>query len=270
MPPSRANDPERSNYIAANRDMWNRTAEVHAASRLEDLEKAFRDPSFTLLDEIETRALVAAGVAGADVVQLSCNNGRELLCVERLGANRCLGVDISEKFIGQAGVLAEAAGSSAEFLAADVYEIPADYDASFDLAYVTIGALGWFPDLRAWFAVAARLLRPGGRLLIYEMHPILDMFDAQDGPVLKHSYFRTDPYVEDAAPDYYDPGTIVEGTSYWFHHKVSDLLNGAIEAGFAIRRFDEFDHDISLVFRAFQELAARPPLSYLLTAEKTP
>ena len=260
--------PDAREVAQANRAMWNQTADVHAALNLAELKRSFTDPSFTLLDEIETRALVDADVDGADVVQLSCNNGRELLCVERLGARRCVGVDISEKFIAQARELAEVAGSRAEFLACDVLEIPAVYDASFDLAYVTIGALGWLPDLRRWFGVASRLLRPGGRLVIYEMHPILDMFDAHAGPELRHSYFRTDPYVESEAPDYYDETAIIQATSYWFHHRVSDLINGAIDAGLAIRRFDEFDHDISLVFRRFQDLDARPPLSYLLVAQK--
>ena len=260
--------PDAREVTQANRAMWNETADVHAGLNLAQLKKNFADPAFTLLDEIETRALLDAGVTGADVVQLSCNNGRELLCVERLGAQRCVGFDISEKFIAQARELAETAGSRAEFVATDVYEIPDAYDASFDVAYVTVGALGWFPDLRRWFGVASRLLRPGGRLVIYEMHPILDMFDADAGPELRHSYFRTEPYVETEAPDYYDPTTVVQGTSYWFHYTVSDLINGAIEAGLAIRRFDEFDHDLSLVFRRFQDLDARPPLSYLLVAQK--
>ena len=260
--------PDRETVTAANRAMWNHTAEVHARLKLDELEESFRDPTFMVLDDIETTALEQVGVAGRDVVQLSCNNGRELLCVERMGARRCVGFDISDKFIAQAQLLAEAAGSNATFVATDVYEIPPTYDASFDVAYVTIGALGWFPDLTAWYGVVARLLRPGGHLVLYEMHPMLDMFDAADGPILKHSYFRTTPYYEASGPDYFDPDTTVDAESYWFHHKLSDVIGGALEAGMEIRRFDEYGHDISMVFRAFQDLEAKPPLSYLLVAQK--
>ena len=53
--------------------------------------------------------------------------------------------------------------------------ISEDFDNSFDIATTTIGVLGWMPDLVKFFAVAARLLRSGGALFIYEQHPILDM-----------------------------------------------------------------------------------------------
>lgn len=261
---------DRKQITSANRTMWNETAEVHAHLKLEALLERFRDSTFSLLDDIERSALLEIGVAGRDVAQLSCNNGRELLCVERLGARRCVGFDISDAFIAQAHALAEAAGSRAEFLATDVYEIPESYDAAFDIVYVTVGALGWFPDLDAWYGVAARLLRPGGHLVIYEMHPILDMFDAADGPVIKHSYFRTEPYFEESGPDYYDPNAMIGSPSYWFHHKMSDVIGGAIAAGFQIRRFEELGHDVSNVFRAFADLPAKPPLSYLLIGRSAP
>ena len=35
------------------------------------------------------------------------------------------------------------------------------------------------PDLVIFFAVVTKLLRPGGRLVIYETHPVLEMFDPE-------------------------------------------------------------------------------------------
>lgn len=261
-------DPKsRPSFTAANRAMWNETADVHARLHLDDLVERFRDPSFTLLDAIEREALERVGVAGRDVAQLSCNNGRELLCVERLGARRCVGFDISEAFIAQARVLAHAAGSRAEFVATDLHDISDAYDSAFDIAYVTVGALGWFPDLAAWYDVVTRILRPGGSLVLYEMHPILDMFNAHEGPVLKHSYFRTEPYFEEASTDYYDFSAVIHSPSYWFHHTMADVIGGALRSGMTLRRFEEFGHDLSNVFRGFQDLEAKPPLSYLLVAQ---
>ena len=268
-----SSEPERARVTEANRAMWNETADIHARLKLDALLESFRDPSFSLLDPVETEALQTVGVAGRNVAQLSCNNGRELLCVERMGARRCVGFDISDKFIEQARRLAAAAGSRATFVATDLYDIPATFDASFDVAYVTVGALGWFPDLEAWYAVAARLLRPNGHLVIYEMHPILDMFDPHDldahgAPAPRHSYFRTEPFFEEAASDYYDSSAVIRAPSYWFHHKMSDVIGGALRAGLEIQRFDEHEHDVSTVFRAFQDVPAKPPLSYLLVARK--
>ncbi len=35
------------------------------------------------------------------------------------------------------------------------------------------------PDLARFFRVVAGLLRPGGQLVIYETHPVLEMFDPE-------------------------------------------------------------------------------------------
>jgi len=90
--------------------------------------------------------------------------------------------------------------------------------------------------------------------LIYEMHPMLDMFDPETGMEVKHSYFRTTPYYEDSAPDYMDPDTVVDAPSYWFHHKTSDK---------------EYGHDISEVFKAFQDFENKPAMCYTLVVSKT-
>lgn len=271
-------DPERAKQ--ANRDLWNATGDLHEASQMPRLLAGFRDPDFSTLDAVERRVLGEIGVAGKRVAQLSCNNGRELLSVARLGAVRAEGFDFSEVFLAQAERLAEVALAhwphperpDVAFHRGDVYAIPEAHGdrvrGAFDLVYVTVGALGWLHDLDAWGRVVAELLAPGGHLFVYEMHPILDMFDAAEGPHLKHSYFRTEPYVETAAPDYYDPGTVLEGTSYWYHHTLADVFGGCLRAGLEVRAFEEFGHDLSNVFRGFQDLAAKPPLSYALVARK--
>jgi SAM-dependent methyltransferase len=44
-------------------------------------------------------------------------------------------------------------------------------DGVADLVYTGKGALIWMPDIGAWAREAARLLRPGGHLFVYEGHP---------------------------------------------------------------------------------------------------
>lgn len=128
--------------------------------------------------------------------------------------------------------------------------------------------MGWLPDLRAYFEIVNRLLKDGGHLFIYEMHPVLDMFDAKTGLEVKHSYFRTEPYVEEAGPDYMDPNQTVTATSYWFHHKLSDVIGGCLKNGLQLSYFEEYGHDISNVYKAFQDFALKPPLSYALVAKR--
>ncbi|MEX2535115.1 MAG: class I SAM-dependent methyltransferase [Trueperaceae bacterium] len=254
--------------VETNRRMWNETAAVHERNRFASLVASFRDPGYSTLDELELAVLGRIGMAGKSVAQLSCNNGRELISVERLGATCAVGFDVSDAFIDQARRLAQAAGSRAEFVRTDVYEIESMYTESFDLVYVTVGAIGWMPDLPGWFQLVGRLLRPNGHLFIYEMHPVLGMFEAQDGPVLRHSYFRSDPFVEEAAPDYLAPDVVVTAPSVWFQHTLGDIVGGALRAGLKLEDFAEHQHDLSAVYRSFAELETVPPMSYHLLAVK--
>jgi ubiquinone/menaquinone biosynthesis C-methylase UbiE len=259
---------KRQEYTDANRQAWNETAPVHASSQMDGLLKKLGDLQFLNLDKTAQGWLAKVGVQGKDVVQLCCNNGRELISIRRMGAKRCVGVDISEAFIAQAEQLNTAAGADCTFLACDVYAVPAEYDARFDLVYISIGVLGWLPDLAAFLAVCARLLRPDGQLLIYEMHPILDMIDNMPNlpPALNYSYFLSEPLAEDSGLDYYEGKEYQSSTSYWFHHKLADIIQGCLDQGFILTGMAEYPHDISEVFAYLEKMDARLPLSYVLSA----
>jgi ubiquinone/menaquinone biosynthesis C-methylase UbiE len=254
-------------YSEANRAMWNQTADVHAKAKLEGLLEAVKAPDFTTFDEVERTIFEQIGLKDKAVIQLSCNNARELISCKKAGAGRCVGVDISDKFIEQGKLLAQAGNVEIELVRSSIYNLPNDFDNSFDLVYVTIGALGWLQDINAYFKIVSRLLKPKGQIFIYEMHPMLDIFNSETGLEIKHSYFRSDPYIEEAAPDYYDPSTIVEAKSYWFYHKLSDLIGGCLNNGLSLTHFQEYDHDISNVYKAFESFEKKPAMCYSLVAK---
>ena len=45
---------------------------------------------------------------------------------------------------------------------------------TYDLVYTGIGAICWLPSIERWARTVAELLRPGGRLFIRDMHPVLN------------------------------------------------------------------------------------------------
>jgi ubiquinone/menaquinone biosynthesis C-methylase UbiE len=255
-------------YSEANREMWNQTADVHARVALEKLLESVKAPNFTTFDEVEKTIFAQIGLKDKAVIQLSCNNARELISCKKAGAGRCVGVDISDKFIEQGKLLARAGNVEIELVRSSVYDLSNDFDNSFDLVYVTIGALGWLQDIDAYFKIVNRLLKPGGQLFIYEMHPMLDMFDAETGLEIKHSYFKTEPYVVDEYPDYFDPNTIVVAPSYWFHHKLSDIIGGCLNNGLSLKHFAEYDHSLSPDRKELESSEKKPALSYSLVAQK--
>ncbi len=262
---------QRSDYTAANRRAWNETAPIHAEQNFAQLLENFQKPGYSRLDAIETAILNQINVAGKQVAQLCCNNGRELLSIKNIGAGRCVGFDISDAFIEQGRQLAAVGKIECTLVATDVYAISSAYDDTFDLVYVTIGAMGWLPDLPGFFQLIARLLKPSGQLFIYEMHPMLNMFegtDQADPPPLHHSYFRTEPLVDNEGLDYYGFTTYASAPMYWFPHKMADVISLCLQNGLNLVSFQEYDHDISNVFAHFEHFQIKPPLCYTLVAQK--
>jgi SAM-dependent methyltransferase len=212
------------------------------------------------------------GLAGKAVAQLSCNNARELISVKMAGAGRCVGFDISEAFIEQGQRLVAASGVDVELVRTNVYDIDDSHTQRFDLVYVTIGTLGWLPDVARFFALAARLLRPGGELLVYEMHAFLNLFDdlnlTPEAPNLARSYFDRGPSKYEGCNDYFDPTAVVTSPSYWFHHTLADIISALLKSGLALTAFEEYPHDLSGTFAALERAPMSLPLSYSLLAKK--
>lgn len=260
---------QNSEVSKINKVSWEKTAEVHRKLKMDELLSKFKSPGYSLLDTYETTFLLdKIHVEGKDVIQLCCNNARELLSIKNLGANRCVGVDITEGFIQQGKELAEAANQSMELHSMDVYDIPDSWNNSFDVVYITVGAICWLQDLNKFMALISKLLRTDGFLLLYEMHPILEMFEpSSDQPIIpQFSYFRTEPYIEEEGFDYYDPTQKIDSTSINFQHTLEEIMMDCISNGLIIREFREYPHDISNVFKKYE--AYRFPMSYIVLAQK--
>jgi SAM-dependent methyltransferase len=251
----------------ANRAAWEEAAPLHRGQNMAKLMAAFRVPGHSCLDEVATDILHSLGVQGKDVAQLCCNNGRELLSVKNMGAGRCVGFDGAAGFIDQARELAAAGGIDCGFVCTDIYDIDHSYDASFDLVTVTIGVLGWMPDLAGFFAVAKRLLRPGGALFIYEQHPIVEIFmpGARDDPIVwEYSYFHREAIVETTGLDYYGGETYDSKPLYSFIYKISDVIMAGVDAGLDIEHFEERPAHISMTWHNVEHQLPQLPKSFTL------
>jgi ubiquinone/menaquinone biosynthesis C-methylase UbiE len=262
---------ETKDYIEANRQSWDEAAPIHAEQKLAALIEGFRKPGYSCLDEVETAILEKIGVKGKAVAQLCCNNGREILSVVNMGAARGVGFDISDAFLDQGRQMAAAGNIAGTFVQGSVYDIPREHDGQFDLVTVTIGALGWLPDVDGFIAVAARLLKPGGHLFMYEMHPVLILFEPNDGSlplIVRYSYFTKEPFRSDDGLDYWSGKQYQAKPNFWFHHKLSDIIGGCLDRGLALEHFREYDFDISNAYAPLEKHEKRPPLCFTLVARK--
>jgi SAM-dependent methyltransferase len=260
--------------VEQNRKAWNEVASRHAAQNFTHTGTNLRTKSGFYIDPVFRDCLMALPLKGSTLAQFNCNNGRELISAIQLGAQAGIGFDFSSAFVEQARTLAEAAGVAARFVETDIYEMPAAYHAAADIIFLTAGALCWMPDLRRYFETAHRVLRSGGTLILYETHPFLEMFkpdrDRFEGESLSlhYPYFMDVPVAWGSGLDYYGQKKYGEEIVYWYHHSLSAIMQSILDAGFAIRQFAEFDHDNSIGYREVEAFAIRPPMSFVLRADR--
>ncbi|GGK17937.1 class I SAM-dependent methyltransferase [Salinarimonas ramus] len=257
-------------FTALAREAWDEAAPIHW-KHTQRLVAAFENPETSFVTPLHAAELERAGLVGAEVAQLNCNNGRELISMTRLGARRGVGFDISAEFIDQAKRLARAADAPCTFEATDVYDIVDDHDGRFDLVVVTSGALCFMPDLNSYVRVARRLLKPGGRLNIYDCHPIVDMLeldrDRRNRPVeFVRSYFDKTPLRHRSGLDYVGGSTYDAKEIYYFHYTLEDILTAVLAAGFELETFKETGEDPSDAYKSLEASDIKPPLSFMLTA----
>lgn len=124
--------------------------------------------------------LLAPLLSGARVVNLQCSHGLDALGLLNVGAASVVGIDISAEMIHQARDKAIAVGvEGARFVHADAVNPPADLEETADLIYTGRGSLPWILDLGAWADAVRRLLRPGGRVFVFEGHPLDALWDRE-------------------------------------------------------------------------------------------
>jgi len=165
-------DAERNaaNWTDANREYTDENAETNWA--LDEI-------SWGIWGVDESELGVLGDVGGLDVVELGCGTAYFSAWLAKAGA-RPVGVDVTPAQLATARRLQAETGIAFPLVEADAAETALP-DASFDLALSEYGASIWVDPYR-WVPEAARLLRPGGRL-VFLRNSTLSMLcfsDAED------------------------------------------------------------------------------------------
>jgi 2-polyprenyl-3-methyl-5-hydroxy-6-metoxy-1,4-benzoquinol methylase len=232
-------------YRAVNRANWDERVPAHVGSSDYALDRFAQEREF--LSRVVRFDLTRLGdVAGERGVHLQCHIGTDTVSLARLGA-RMTGLDFSAPAIAEATALAERAGVAVDFVQADVYDaVELLGSGRFDLVFTGVGALCWLPDIRRWAAVAADLLRPGGRLFMREGHPMLwALADPRpDGLlVVDHPYFETEtPTVWDEAGTYVETDvTLVHSVTHQWNHGLGEIVGALLDVGMNLTMLVEHD-----------------------------
>lgn len=221
--------------IDLNRALWDARTKHHVGSKFYDVEGFLAGSNSLSALELE----LLGDVSGKALLHLQCHFGQDTLSLARMGA-QATGLDFSGEAVRAARELAERAGLAATFIEADVLEPRPELDGRFDIVFTSYGVLGWLPDLGVWGAHIARYLKPGGRLVLVEFHPVAWMFDPAFTRVA-YSYFNRARIEETETGTYADPAAAIGLTSHTWNHSLADTCTALLDAGLRIDRFGEHD-----------------------------
>jgi SAM-dependent methyltransferase len=165
--------------VAANREHWTRANAEYTDARAHD---AWLDDEITWgewhVPERQVRVL-PADLAGLDVIELGCGTAYVSAWLARRGA-RPVGIDPTPAQLETARRCQRELGIEFPLVEAAAESVPLP-DGGFDLAVSEYGASIW-AEPRLWLPEAARLLRPGGRLVFLHNTILSILCATNEGP----------------------------------------------------------------------------------------
>jgi SAM-dependent methyltransferase len=166
-------------HVRTNRAYWNDRASAYVAAGERAWARATPAWGIFGVDESDLHVL-PDDLAGLDTIELGCGTGYVSAWLMRRGA-RPVGIDNSPEQLATARRLQEEHRLAFPLHLGDAEATPFP-DASFDLAISEYGAAIWC-DPRRWIPEAARILRPGGRLVFLGNSTLIMLcVPDEDGP----------------------------------------------------------------------------------------
>jgi SAM-dependent methyltransferase len=221
-------DRELTAHARRNRTYWSKMASDYVEPGRRSWSEL--EPSWGIwhIPEADVRAL--PDVAGLDAVELGCGTAYFSAWLARRGA-RPVGVDLSEAQLATAHELQAEHGLAFPLVHASAEDVPLP-DASFDLALSEYGASLWC-DPERWLPEAARLLRPGGRLVFLTNSVLLALCGPVSGDAAGERLLRDQFGMKVFEWD--EP----EGASTEFHLPHGELIRVLRASGFEIEALHE-------------------------------
>ncbi|CAM3510773.1 class I SAM-dependent methyltransferase [Flavobacterium gelidilacus] len=224
------------NYKDVNKQTWNNNVDIHVASDFYNVSDFLKGKNSVPQIDLD----LLGDIKDKTILHLQCHFGQDTLSLARIGA-KCTGVDLSDKAIEKAQELNEELDLDAKFICSDVYDSPNHSNEKFDIVYTSYGTIGWLPDLNKWAKVIAHFLKPNGKLVFVEFHPVVWMFD-DDFTKIKYHYQNEKPIIEEYSGTYADQNADIKTDYIGWNHSLSEVFQALMNNGLQIEHFEEYDY----------------------------
>ena len=261
-------------YIEGNKEAWEEAFDNRDASWGADITERIKKEEYPFFEKEMIEVLRTIDTEGKVIGQFCCNNGRELLSLVNSGkASKGVGFDIAENQVAFANEKAKELNLPCTFEAVNIYDIDDCFKEYFDVVIITIGALCWFEDLKLFFEIVSKCMKPGAAIILNEQHPCTNMLategDAEFDPDHKFechfSYFEHE-WTGNGGMYYITKKSYHSKTFTDFTHSMSEIISGMCSNGIVITGLKEFDYDISGGFSSIDRSGF--PLSMIIQGRK--
>jgi len=223
-------------YLEINRESWNKRTLVHVDSEFYDNKSFIAGRSSLNPFELE----LLGDVKGKSILHLQCHFGQDSISLARTGAD-VTAVDLSDEAISKAKELALETKTEVDFVCCDVYSAKDHVKKQFDIVFCSYGTIGWLPDLEKWAGVVEHMLKPGGKVILVEFHPVVWMFD-DDFKELGYSYFNVGPIIETSSGTYTDNDAPIKQEYVTWNHPLEEVIGSLLRSGLSLQNFKEYDY----------------------------
>jgi 2-polyprenyl-3-methyl-5-hydroxy-6-metoxy-1,4-benzoquinol methylase len=223
-------------YLKTNQKLWDDKTKVHLNSKFYDVE-GFKQGQSSL-NPIELTLI--GDVSNLSILHLQCHFGLDSMSLSKMGAD-VTGVDLSNEAIKEANKLKNELGLDTKFIQSDVYALIGTLNEKFDLVFTSYGVLGWLPDMQKWAEVVSHFLKPKGKLILVEFHPVVWMF-SYDFKNIEYAYSSDGPIVEITEGSYTDQNAKIANKSISWNHGLAKVFDALLSKNLKIENFQEYNY----------------------------
>jgi SAM-dependent methyltransferase len=165
----------------------------------------------------------------------------------------------------------------AKFICCDLYDLPNHLKEEFDIIYTSYGTIGWLPDIKKWGQIVSGFLKPGGRLIFVEFHPVVWMFDNEFSKV-EYNYFNSGPIVETETGTYANRDANLTLKYVMWNHGIGEVFLSLVNNGLEVISLEEYDYSPYNCFKftvetepgkyRIKHLGNKLPMVYSIEARK--
>jgi SAM-dependent methyltransferase len=229
-----------NDYHQDNRKSWNAATEQHHSHK-PDLIQRYQNGWNNLHDD---DMQLLGDLKGKQVVHLQCNDGQDTVSIAKFLGADVTGVDISDYAIAAARKLSTETNIPATFVRSDIFEWFDQNETLYDAVYASYGTFVWIADLNQWARGIAKTLKPGGRFVMIDFHPVAGMYEVDWS--LRYDYMGGKRIhtggVGDYAGDDYEGKFKNPHVAHEFPWGIADIITPLIEVGLTLTQFKEYPY----------------------------